>query len=294
MRPTVPEMGGLSIDHARLVASDAGFDLVVSATLYSIEPADTVIGQTPETGARPLLRRTLRVVLSSGKQTITIPDLVGETELRARSVLEQLGLNAQVVYEYSPDAIGKVVSTTPIAHSAIETGDIVVVRIGAPRSQVSLIEYDLHSNTVAIVVDDRESDITIARDIALRLSSLLQAAQATVIVQGTGDPVSEDISLVISLSSDDHTVETIAIAGASPPDGEADSAMLAQQIAAALEAIPVSTSYGVVEWKFAFDPDRAAEVSFGLEGDTALYKDTRWKDNVARSLYLAIGKTLVR
>jgi len=287
-RPTVPDVMGLSQEQARQLVEEAGLSLVVSATLYSVEPAQTIIGQTPAAGSEPLLRRTVRVVLSSGKQAISVPNLKGESELRARSVLEQSGLNAQVVYEYAPDDIGKVVSTKPAAGQTVQTGDIVVVRVGAPRSQIALVEYDLHSSTIVLTVANDEAT-SITHDIALRLSSLLQAAQATVLIQ---DAPVEGAAVHLVLSTDGRPVDTLEVMSDTWQD-EAGNATLASQIQDNLKKIPLAVSGSLVDWKEEVGLG-TVEVRFGTAGDVSLYRDTRWKDNVARSLYLAIGQTLVR
>ena len=288
-RPTVPNVMTLDVEHARRVAREAGFDLVVSATLYSVAPPNTVIGQSPDAGVEPFLRRSVRVVLSSGTQAITVPDLSGESELRARSVLEQLGLNAQVVYEYAPDEIGRVVATNPEAHATVQTGDVIIVRVGAPRSQVSLVEYDLQSSHIVIAVKNDETT-AITHDIALRLSSLLEAAQATVTIQ---DDPGGDADITLWLTTADHPVEAIAIQSDDTLRG-LDGQALSERILTQLEEIPLTVTYAHIDWKTDEVPLGTVEVSFGTQGDAVLYKDTRWKDNVARSLYLAIGKTLVR
>ena len=288
-RPLVPDVMDLDVGQAKQVAVDTGMELIVSARLYSVSPVDTVIGQYPRAGSKPLFGRTLRVVLSSGKQALTVPLLVGETELRARSILEQQGLNAQIVYEYAPDNIGKVLSTKPGAYSVVETGDIVVVRIGAPRSQIALVEYDLQSNTIILIVGNEERT-AVAHDIAIRLSSLLQAAQATVFIQ---EEPTDTATINVRLTTGDHATDTVEVFGDDRVVGGDEGAVLGQEIVTSLKQIPLATGYTHIDWDGAM-PAGTVEVSFGIDGDLSLYRDTRWKDNIARSLYLAIGRTLVR
>ncbi|MCL2492116.1 MAG: PASTA domain-containing protein [Coriobacteriia bacterium] len=290
-RPVVPDVIGLTEAKARLIARDAGLDLSVSATMYSVAPAHSIIGQAPEPGGRPFLHRTMRVVLSSGKQTITVPLLEGETEVRARSVLEQLGLNAQVVYEYAPDQIGKVLSTKPEAYAAVNTGDIVVLRVGAPRSPIALVEYDLQGKTIVINATDEWGGPNIANDIAIRLSSLLRAAQATVLMQ---EEVTEETSAYIWLVTDEHDTGVIGVMNTMASVEELEEGSLSAAVIELLAAVPLSTTYEQKEDGLALAPLYKVTVSFGTEGDMALYQDTRWKDNIARSLYLALGQTLVR
>ncbi|MCL2818725.1 MAG: PASTA domain-containing protein [Actinomycetia bacterium] len=290
-RPTVPEVIGMTEQQARSAARAQGLDLAISATLYSTEAAGTVIGQTPDAGAKPLLSRSMRVVLSSGKQAITVPDLIGETELRARSIIEQFGLNAQVVYEYAPDQIGKVVSTQPEALAVVNTGDIVVLRIGAPRSQVALVEYDLHGDTIVISAPTNGSTDRLASDIAIRLSSLLQAAQANVVL--SHEPTGYE-SAFIELTTGEQEVAVVEVKGEGETVEQLGEDSLSAAVFTRLSEIPLAVSYGLFPDAEFVRPQRSVVISFGTEGDTSLYQDTRWKDNVARSIYLALGQTLVR
>jgi len=287
-RPTVPDVLGMTEGEALTAAQGVEMDLIVVGTLYSVEPAGTVISQSPRISTRPLFARAIKVTLSSGKQAITIPALRGETELRARSILEQLGLNVQVVYEYAPESMGKVTSTHPEANQAIETGDIVVLRIGAPRSQVALVEYDLHGKTVIILVDEDGAHADVAKDIAIRLTSLLQAAQATVI---TTDTPSQSIASRITLTMSNHDVDTVYVRGSAQHEADLMPDSLPRHIFDVLGEVPLSRGYAYSD---EVPGQNAAIVSFGVAGDMSLYQDARWKDNIARSIYLAFGRTLVR
>jgi len=287
-RPIVPDVRGMTDSEALKVTQEARMNLIVTGTHYSIEPAGTIISQSPRVGTQPLFARSVKVTLSSGKQAITVPDLIGETELRARSILEQQGLNVQTVYEYAPDGIGKVISMNPEVGQAVETGDIVVLRVGAPQSQVSLVEYDLHGKTVIISVGDDGVQADIAQDIAIRLTSLLQAAQATVITQ---DTMTDNASAFIKLTTGDHEVDMVYVMGAAQSEPALASDSLPRTLFDMFGQIPVSRGYAHAE---DISSDDSVVVLFGQSGDATLHSDTRWKDNIARSIYLALGQTLVR
>ena len=287
--PVVPDVITLTQSDAAHTAQRAGMSLEVVGTLYSVEPAGHVIEQSPHAGAEPFFTRTLQVVVSSGKQEIVIPELIGESEIRARSLLEMLGLTVQTAYEYSPELVGAVISTTPLAGESVETGDIIIMRVGAPRSQVALVEYDLQGKTVVISVAAGPDDVGISEDIALRLTSFLQAAQATVLA---GHEPASEAAAYLQLSTADHASNIVHVQGAAAVESELPADSLAKAIISRMHAIPASTSYAHVHDPLPFE--QAAVVAFGTDDSRGLYRDNRWKDNLARSLYLALGETLMR
>ena len=300
-RPVIPDVIGLETQEAQEIASGAHVRLDVAGTLFSVEPAGTIVEQTPEAGERPFFRRTVSAILSSGKQSIEVPHLTGETRIRAESILKHMGLQTQVVYEYTPDAIGKVLSTQPEEGVTVQTGDAIALRVGAPQSQVSLVEYDLHDMVVAISISPLEN-AALSDDIALRLASLLRAAQATVHVVTWQDSATSDIasektlpdgvSAYIRLMVGNHPANILYVQENTSSEDALASSALARRVLDQLRAIPTRAEYKTTKESLLLP--RCAVVSFGNEGNFSLYKDSRWKDNVARSLYLAIGQTLVR
>ena len=60
-----------------------------------------VISQTPEAGAEVEEGSTVTIVISQGKQTITVPSVTGDSEASARSKLSDRGFSVSVLSEYS-------------------------------------------------------------------------------------------------------------------------------------------------------------------------------------------------
>jgi eukaryotic-like serine/threonine-protein kinase len=108
----VPSLLGRSVGDATQLLADLGLGLRVDENQRSDEkvPAGSIMQQEPAPGSQARSQRTIRVWVSAGPRTTTIPVLVGQTERTAQLRLEQDGLEIASVSEfrspeYPPDAI---------------------------------------------------------------------------------------------------------------------------------------------------------------------------------------------
>jgi eukaryotic-like serine/threonine-protein kinase len=102
----VPPLLGRSVGDATKLLADLGLGLRVDENLRSDEkvPAGSIMQQDPAPGSQARSQRTIRVWVSAGPRTTTIPVLVGQTERTAQLRLEQDGLEIASVTEFrSPD-----------------------------------------------------------------------------------------------------------------------------------------------------------------------------------------------
>jgi eukaryotic-like serine/threonine-protein kinase len=102
----VPPLLGRSVGDATKLLADLGLGLRVDENLRSDEkvPAGSIMQQDPPPGSQARSQRTIRVWVSAGPRTTTIPVLVGQTERTAQLRLEQDGLEIASVTEFrSPD-----------------------------------------------------------------------------------------------------------------------------------------------------------------------------------------------
>ncbi|HEU5082382.1 MAG TPA: Stk1 family PASTA domain-containing Ser/Thr kinase [Acidimicrobiales bacterium] len=114
---TVPNVIGQQEADARSTLEDAGF---VVATEYEENPEfddGEVSGQDPEPGVELEVGQTVTLTVSSGEQTVEIPDVVTFTEADARSVLNEEGFrNIAVQPVFDPEVEpGRVVAQDPEA-----------------------------------------------------------------------------------------------------------------------------------------------------------------------------------
>jgi len=102
----VPDMLGVTVANASQAAAEVGLSLRIDPNQRTDErvPAGSVMQQEPAPGAQARRQRTVRVWVSSGPHTMTVPALVGQTERTARIRLEEDGLELAAVSEFrSPD-----------------------------------------------------------------------------------------------------------------------------------------------------------------------------------------------
>ena len=128
---TVPDITGLTPERASKVASELGFTITQSGS----QASDTVdkgiiISQTLVAGTKATKGSSIGYIISTGKKTISVPNVVGNSWSGAKSTIEGLGLTAYKVEEYSSTvAKGNVISTNPSAGTSVNSGDTITVTV---------------------------------------------------------------------------------------------------------------------------------------------------------------------
>ena len=94
-------------------------DVVNVVDVFSDEQEEgRVIAQSPAAGEEAEPDSTIRINVSKGPGTVTVPDLVGLARADAESRLDELGLEANVVEVPSAQPRGTVVAQNPTAGEA--------------------------------------------------------------------------------------------------------------------------------------------------------------------------------
>jgi serine/threonine-protein kinase len=113
----VPDLVGAPVDRATQIAADLGLGLRVDPNPRPDDriPAGSVSQQEPAAGAAVRQQRTLRVWVSSGPRSTTMPTLVGQSERAARLRVGEDGIEVLTVSQFrSPDySADAVVSQDP-------------------------------------------------------------------------------------------------------------------------------------------------------------------------------------
>lgn len=102
----VPNLLGTTVTEASKAAADVGLALRIDPNQRADDrvPAGGITQQEPVPGTQARRQRTIRVWVSSGRRTTTVPGLVGQTERTARMRLGEDGLEVAMVSEFrSPD-----------------------------------------------------------------------------------------------------------------------------------------------------------------------------------------------
>ncbi|MFQ6069479.1 MAG: PASTA domain-containing protein [Candidatus Aminicenantales bacterium] len=99
----LPDLQGKSVEEARLELAKKKLSLRVKGTQYSSSvEKGLIVAQEPGAGSKIKLNRTIRVILSSGKEMVTVPELKGITVENSVQVLRETGLlRGSVSHVYS-------------------------------------------------------------------------------------------------------------------------------------------------------------------------------------------------
>jgi eukaryotic-like serine/threonine-protein kinase len=128
----VPELGGKTVNDASAALAASGLTLKVEEgrKVDPKVPVSQVVVQDPAAGGRTRRQRSVRVWLSAGPRSTTVPGLVGESERTAQLKLTQDGFGAGPAAEIrSLDyAAGTVVAQNPAAMSKSDTISLLVNR----------------------------------------------------------------------------------------------------------------------------------------------------------------------
>ena len=118
----VPSLAGRPVNEATQTLADVGLTLKIDDNRRPDPaiPPGRIVQQDPVAGVAARKQRSVRVWLSAGPRTTTVPELVGQTERTARIRLEQDGLEIGSVTEFrSPDyAADAVVAQDPLPKAA--------------------------------------------------------------------------------------------------------------------------------------------------------------------------------
>ena len=117
----VPDLVGASLNDASRSLADLGLVLRPDPDMRADEriPQGRIMQQDPPAGVQARRQRTVRVWVSLGSRSTTVPPLVGQTERTARARLDQDGLVVAAVSEFrSPDYPAEAVVAQDPAPSA--------------------------------------------------------------------------------------------------------------------------------------------------------------------------------
>lgn len=127
----VPDVTEMTAERASDVLKDAGFKVDTQKQPSSSVPEGRVISQSPANGKADK-GSTVTIVVSSGAQSGSVPNVVGKDFETAQSTLENAGFQVNTVWVYDDNvATGNVVGQTP---SSAAPGATITIRVSSgPR-----------------------------------------------------------------------------------------------------------------------------------------------------------------
>ena len=127
----VPNLVGMTEDAARTAITDAGLKVGTVTPQADPAPAGEVIGQSPLPGQTVNKGSTVDIVVSSGPQQVTVPDVVCESLGKAQSELEKAGFHPVISEETQFNAEcpknGQVAAQDPPGNSSASSGSTVTL-----------------------------------------------------------------------------------------------------------------------------------------------------------------------
>jgi beta-lactam-binding protein with PASTA domain len=161
----VPALVGKTVSDATQSLGALGLTLRVDPTRRTDANvvANRIMQQDPPAGAAARSQRSIRVWLSAGPRTTTVPELIGQTERTARMRLQQDGVDLGSVTEFkSPDyAADAVVSQDPPPDAKSPTVSLLLNRGEEATTYVMPDVIGMDGNRVSDALRERGFRVTI-------------------------------------------------------------------------------------------------------------------------------------
>ncbi len=211
-RVTVPDVVNAEAAIAQDTLEKQGFEVRVTKRLSSARE-DTVVSQQPVGGEQAEKGSVVRITVSQGAGTGTVPDVSGETLEVARDRIESVGFTTKVRREASEEVdSGDVIETSPSGGSIaqlnrpvtivvssgakkVDLPDLVGQPVEAARAQ--LAELGLVASVVDVESEDKEVGTVLSTD--PQGGTSVRVGQ-TVTVRVASEPTTETVPDVIGFS----------------------------------------------------------------------------------------------
>ena len=226
----VPNVVGLTQAEAKAQIEQAGFtwelnpDKVTSDTVAegSVASTDPAAGTQAEKGA------TVRVTISSGPDSVTLPDnLVGMSPDDARKAIEALGLKweldaSKVASDTVPE--GKIAQTNPSPGSKVKAGQTIRAYLSSGSDQVDVPDLSgmtqdqarstlkgvgLELGNVTSVDSEKEKDRIVEQDPAT--GTKVKKGTTVGVSISSGKPAQVEIPIVVGMGRDDAEAQLKAL-----------------------------------------------------------------------------------
>ncbi len=136
---TVPGVVGRKQDVAQNMLKEAGFKTDVRKETSDSVDEGRVISTSPPENSQLEKGRTVVLVVSSGPEQVTVPDVTGGDEDTARSKLEAAGLTVDASEEESTsEDAGTVLRQTPAAGGKVDKGSAVKIVVAKAPPEVDV------------------------------------------------------------------------------------------------------------------------------------------------------------
>ncbi|MCX8007580.1 MAG: PASTA domain-containing protein [Coriobacteriia bacterium] len=297
-----------SLQKAGLVAENAG-------TLFSNDvPRGAVISQDPSAGSTARRGAVVRIVVSAGAETISMPDVIGLAADDAMRQLQALGLVVSTQVVESQLASGTVLESFPAPGAEVRSGTPVRLSIaGQPPAASQLAQYSFVG--VAVIIDPVPRGLTpdTPYEVARRLRALIEASGGKVVVTRSASATSSALADRVAAARQSTATAAVVldVASSGPagisiarsrvtqgvPDAVASAVASALAEGFATAGLPHRDSGQVADPILSVVACPGVRVILGSlsdQADVARFGDPDWADTVARVVYRALGRGLGR
>jgi serine/threonine-protein kinase len=125
----IPDVSNLTADEASSRLGDAGFDVRETSEASSSVENGHVTRTDPPAGTMAPRGSTVRMFVSTGTETVEVPEVRGQTESDAKAALSARGLSSSTILRVDPNNSGKVVEQSPSGGTRVQPGSNVVLTI---------------------------------------------------------------------------------------------------------------------------------------------------------------------
>jgi serine/threonine protein kinase len=131
----VPSLVGMTLEEAK---NEVGGDFTLSSQEQeSDEPAGTILDQNPKVGEKAEKGTAIGLVVSSGKESVKIPDVRGQDLEEASQTLQDAALTVSREYKTAKSGKpkGTVIDTDPPAGSEVDAGTSVTLTVSSGTTE---------------------------------------------------------------------------------------------------------------------------------------------------------------
>lgn len=151
----MPNVEGMSQEEAEELLGGRGLTVTVEYVKTDLVPKGNVVSQNVDRGTDVKRGDTVLIVVSGGRETVEVANVVGKTSTEAEKILKEQGFKVTILENYDEAvAIGYVIDQSPNAGSAQLPGSTIVVYASKGKQSIAVSfdtcggEVDYSSKTV--------------------------------------------------------------------------------------------------------------------------------------------------
>ena len=213
----VPDVVGQEQSAAVRVLETEGFEVTTEEQPSGDVESGNVIEQTPEGGSTAEEGAEVTIVVSTGPEQVSVPNVVNLSFEEAQSVLEGEGLQVEREERDSDESENTVIATNPPANSSVSVGSTVTVIVS--RGQVTVPGVVGQEQGPAVeALEGAGLEVEVTEDPESAAPEGQVASQS--IPEGQGVPPGTTITIVVSTNSGEDEPGPPDDTPGGPPDDE--------------------------------------------------------------------------